>query len=177
MKQKLLLGVLGLVAIVLCAASAYLGQRIPFADQWPLFEALRTTASIIFAVVGAWLAIIYPERLKLSFGQPGASVEGTPNIGLLLYPAGCSTIILTCVLLTGIIAPIIKQIPGSLEYTSYLRGFSFFFLTALTLWQVVVVILTLYPADLVQTFTEIERTRGEFQNRRSRLTQRSNDEH
>lgn len=54
----------GIFLMVVLIFSAYFGKNVPFSSQWPLYEALRTTASIIFAVVGAWFAIIYPERLK-----------------------------------------------------------------------------------------------------------------
>lgn len=69
MNKKAALLVIALVFIIL--AAGYFGRHITFALQWPLFEALRTTASIIFAVVGAWFAIIYPERLKKSFHGSG----------------------------------------------------------------------------------------------------------
>ncbi|WP_408913341.1 hypothetical protein ACJUA3_03255 [Citrobacter freundii] len=64
MKLKVVIGIACVVVVVL---AGILGRNVAFALQWPLFEALRTTASIIFAVVGAWFAIIYPERLKKSF--------------------------------------------------------------------------------------------------------------
>lgn len=176
MKIKILLAFLGIFAAALCCFSAYVGQKIPFAEQWPLFEALRTTSSIIFAVVGAWLAIVYPERMKLSFGRPAGTDRNSPNVGLLLYPAGCSTIILICVLFAGIIAPIIKHIPQAMQYLAFLRGFSFFILTVLTLWQIAVVVTTLYPADLVKVNTDREHAASDFRSNRSRLVQRSDQE-
>lgn len=60
------------------------GENVSFAQQWPLFEALRNTASIIFAAVGAWLAIIYPERLKMSFGR--GKVDPTNGNGPSMVP-------------------------------------------------------------------------------------------
>lgn len=63
--------------IVKCASVGLLvlaliyGRNIRFSEQWPLFEALRNTAAIIFAVIGAWAAIIYPERLKIAFEENG----------------------------------------------------------------------------------------------------------
>lgn len=176
MKIKILLTLLSLFGIALCGLSAYVGQNIPFAEQWPLFEALRTTSSIIFAVVGAWLAIVYPERMKLSFGRPAGIDRNSTNVGLLLYPAGCSTIILICVLFAGILAPIIKHIPQAMQHLAYLRGFSFFILTFLTLWQITVVVITLYPADLVKTSADVENAASDFRSSRSSLVQRSDED-
>lgn len=157
------------LALTICGASFYYGQEIPFEKQWPLFEALRTTASIIFAVVGAWLAIIYPERLKFSFGRPAGKDKATSNVAVLLYPAVYSTIILVCVLLIGIIAPILKQVPIIMEYRTLMRGLSNLSLAVLTLWQVAVVVMTAVPADLVKTKADEEKVEQDVLTHRSRL--------
>lgn len=48
------------LAVAAVLAGAWFGRKVPFAEQWPMYEGLRTTAAIIFGVIGAWLAIIYP---------------------------------------------------------------------------------------------------------------------
>lgn len=152
----------GLTGLAICWAGFYYGQSIPFTQQWPLYEALRNTAAIIFAVVGAWLAIIYPERLKLSFGRTGTEARGNGNIGLLLTPAVHSTIILVTLLLIGILAPILKQVPLLFPYIDLCRGLSFLILTGLTLWQIVIVIMTIAPADMVKIMADKERAENEI---------------
>lgn len=157
MIRSVILGVLTLLILGALGASYWYGRQIPFAAQWPLFEALRTTASIIFAVVGAWLAIIYPERLKLSFkAAPKKHPEAPVKMGQLLHPAMHSTAILCAVLCVGIVAPILKQIPMLLEFRDTCRGLSYCLATALTLWQIWTVILTLVPADVIKTASDRE---------------------
>ena len=152
MLRLLFLIAAALIALALCCVGYWLGRAVPFAQQWPLYEALRNTASIIFAVVGAWLAIIYPERLKLSFGKRSSTAEpGSGNIGLLLLPAVHSTILLVVLLLIGVVAPLLKQIPTLLLHVEVFRGLSYAGVVALTCWQVVIVVMTLFPADVVQT--------------------------
>lgn len=131
--------------------SYFYGKEVAFSEQWPLFEALRTTSAIIFAVVGAWLAIVYPERLRLSIkSDSGTSLHSTPNnIGILLSPVVNSTAVLCIVLLVGVIAPLMKQSEYVLLHIAEFRGASYALLTALTLWQAWTVILTLIPADLI----------------------------
>jgi len=140
--------------------SCWLGKEIPFEKQWPLFEALRTTASIIFAVVGAWIAIVYPERLKLSFTNEG-STGGSNQTGLsrLFSPVVHSTAILCIILIVGVVAPLIKTFAFVLEYRAQLRGVSYGALVALTLWQLWTVVLTLVPADVIKTMTDREQER------------------
>jgi hypothetical protein len=143
-----------LLAILLIGTGAWFGQKVPVAEQWPMFEALRTTAAIIFAVIGAWMAIIYPERLKLSFRphQTTAVVTAAQQTGWgqLFTPVVHSTLILSVVLLLGITVPALKHMELAVP-VKYWRGTSYGLLVALTLWQLWTVLLTLVPADKVKT--------------------------
>ena len=120
-----------------------------------MFEALRTTAAIIFAVIGAWMAIIYPERLKLSFRpvakDPRGAEPAPSGWGQLFSPVVHSTLILSMVLIIGVLIPILRhaQIPFSIPVTCY-RGTLYAALVALTLWQLWTVLLTLVPAERVK---------------------------
>ena len=159
-----------IAAVAFCAVGFWLGRGVPFAQQWPLYEALRATASIIFAVVGAWLAIIYPERLKLSFGKASKGAEaGSGNIGLLLLPAVHSTVLLVVLLLVGVAAPLLKQIPALLPHVTILRGLSYSGLVALTCWQVIIVVMTLFPADVLQSNIAREKAKAEIDAVRGKL--------
>lgn len=146
-----------LSSIAFVGVSIWLGKEVPFEKQWPLFEALRTTASIIFAVVGAWIAIVYPDRLKLSFSD-SASAAGDARGGLskLFSPVVHSTAILCIILVIGVVAPLVKTIPSALEHINALRSLSYGALVSLTLWQLWTVILTLVPADIIKTATDRE---------------------
>lgn len=137
---------------VLILGTGYFGRHIAFALQWPLFEALRTTASIIFAVVGAWFAIIYPERLKKSF-RGGDSSGGGAGIHNLFTPIVHSTAILAAVLLVGIGAPLLKQFDWILAHRTIFRGISYGLLVFLTLWQLLTVVLSLTGPDILKRFT------------------------
>lgn len=135
------------------------GGKIAFEKQWPLYEALRSTASIIFAVVGAWLAIIYPDRLKLSFGEKQdseASKKSPARLKVLFIPAVHSTIILVILLIFGVIAPIAKEITFFSENIELSRKLSFILLTVLTIYQAVIVVLAILPAGFLAHAAEKE---------------------
>ncbi|HBW61196.1 MAG TPA: hypothetical protein DEF75_02180 [Comamonas kerstersii] len=149
---------MGKLALVICflitCAGGWFGQKVPFANQWPMYEALRTTAAIIFAVIGAWMAIIYPERLRLSYKSPDEKSDDKADAaGELFTPVVNSTCVLVIVLLTGVIAPVLKAhgLPGPITLW---RGISYALLVALTLWQVWTVALTLNPADRMKSFMD-----------------------
>jgi len=130
--------------------AAWQGSKVPFSNQWPLFEALRTTAAIIFAVVGAWLAIVYPERLKRTrqdSGEMGAARSGPDRVKFLLHPIWHSTIILAVVLAVGMIAPLLRQFGFVQTHAEELRGVSYVVLAALTMLQICSVVMTLATAS------------------------------
>ena len=153
-----ILAILSLFSAALIGAAAFFGKNISFQQQWPLFEALRATAAIIFAVVGAWMAIVYPERLKISLGNSeGGANPVSDKFSSLFTPIAHSTIILGLVLLTGIVAPIAKQIPWVLHNVALARSCSFSFLVVLTLWQIWTVAITLVPADIIKSKADEDR--------------------
>ncbi|UIN08458.1 hypothetical protein LGL88_05760 [Yersinia ruckeri] len=140
-----------IIIVMIIIFSAYFGKNVPFSVQWPLYEALRTTASIIFAVVGAWFAIIYPERLKNSFrGGKNASDSNGNGITRLFTPIVHSTAILATVLVIGIAAPLIKQFVFVIENKAFFRGLSYAVLVVLTLWQLLTVLYSLVGPDMIK---------------------------
>lgn len=140
-----------LVWIAVLSGAVVQGGSVSFAQQWPLYEALRNTAAIIFAVVGAWLAIVYPERLRMSQGRPGtAEPKNAEKITKLLEPIVNSTVILAVVLIVGLIAPLIKGVPFVRAHVEVFRTISFVILASLTLLQICTVVLTLIPASDVR---------------------------
>ena len=124
MRRKIFISCAVFFCAIIAVAGFWFGRFISFEKQWPLFEALRNTASIIFAVVGAWMAIIYPERLKISFGKKLDGVDKTTSesMKLLMTPAIHSTFILAILLLIGVVAPILKQISYIYKYYELFRG-------------------------------------------------------
>lgn len=157
----------GTIALVLVAAGVWYGRFVPFAEQWPLFEALRTTAAIIFAVVGAWLAIIYPDRLRLSFSvSPKDNARGTDGSTSLFTPVVNSTYVLCIILAIGVIVPLLRAHVGiatidlwagvSTTNVEVGRGISYGLLVMLTLWQLWTVLCTLDPADRIKSYMDRE---------------------
>lgn len=156
MTAKLIKCLAWIVSVALVISAFLLGSHVPFSEQWPMYEALRTTAAIIFAVVGAWLAIVYPDRLRLSLGNGAAGSPAGKRFNSLFTPIAHSTIILCMVLVIGILVPMIRQLPALMSHTELLRSISFSVLTGLTLWQVWTVVLTLIPADELKSQADRE---------------------
>lgn len=153
MLQKLLGWIFACTAV---GVGGWFGRDIPFAEQWPMYEGLRTTAAIIFGVIGAWMAIIYPERLKLSFkAAQKKNPQTETGLGQLFTPVVNSTLVLSIILLIGIIAPIAKRYPIAFDL-QWARGISYGTLVALTLFQLWTVLLTLVPANAIKSYADDE---------------------
>jgi hypothetical protein len=171
MLRVIVLSIMAIAALLFVAAGYCLGQKIPFAQQWPLFEALRNTAAIIFAVIGAWLAIIYPERLKIPFKNKisDVNIDNGSSMGVLLMPAVHSTVLLVVLLVLGVAAQLLKQIPQVMEHVTLFRGLSFSGLVILTCWQIVIVVMTLFPAELVLSSSQRDTAQKAIENRFGKL--------
>lgn len=127
------------------ASAGYLGADIRFEEQWVLYEALRTTASIIFAVVGVWLAIVYPDRLKSPFGKSSSDPVYQRGFRQLFSPVISSVFILSIVLFVGLLASILKQVDFVKPYVQLCRRVSIGLLSGLTMWQIYTVLSVLVP--------------------------------
>ncbi len=53
--------VLGVISLTVAITGYLSGRQISFEDQLKLVELLITFASVVFAVVGVWLAVVFPD--------------------------------------------------------------------------------------------------------------------
>lgn len=143
------------------AVGAWFGRTVPFAEQWPLYDALRTTASIVFGVMGAWLSLLYPDVLSRVYkGQlRDDDAPESKRISVLLMPIQYSTFVIAMVLVAGLVAPVLKHAPWTGEYRLIFRAVSFALLTGLTALQLWAVVLSIWPARFAKSKLEAEEER------------------
>ena len=135
-----------LLVFVLSVCFFY-GKEVSFSQQWVLYEALRNTSAVIFGVMGAWLAIVYPGTLSDILKSEKNADE---LFNRLIKPIIYSTAILIAVLFVGIITPILKQIPFFISHYKFLRALSYSSLGGLTCLQSWTLIIALVPADAIK---------------------------
>ena len=146
------------IAATSVGAGYFFGQNVPMAVQADLFGLLNTTASIVFALIGAWLAIVYPERLRLGLrpGMAATQSHGGDNVALLLRPARHSTFLIAILLIIGVSVPLLKQLPWAIEHALMLRGVSYALLITLTWWEIGIIFSTLFSTDLMERSAKAE---------------------
>lgn len=136
-------------------AAYYWGRNVTISEQLPLYESLRTTASIIFGVMGAWIALICPDMISTIVTVYTSSDKETySRFRLLIKPMQYSTMIIVVILIVNFIVPLGRDIDVLVEYKEIVRGLSYALLCALTLLQIWSILLTFIPNDIVKTHVE-----------------------
>lgn len=137
------------LAVVVAFVAFFPGQKIAISDQWPLYEALRTTAAIVFGIMGAWLALLYPRSLERLLDRSSNYADSEQQkFSKFLAPLVSSTAVLALVLVLGIIREVGKVYAELLAYQEIWRGASFSLLVFLTFLQLWTLVLTLLPTEL-----------------------------
>lgn len=140
------------ILVVVFALSSWRGIAIPLKEQIPLYEGLRNTSGIIFGVMGAWLAILYPVAFQkfTKPGERGLTDDEERQVRRLLHPLIISTIILGSTVLLLFVAPVAKTFALDAEAVWVLRGLSFGLIGVMTVLQIWTVVLTLVPTDFLK---------------------------
>lgn len=132
--------------------SLLFGGNIPFKEQLPIYDGLRNTSAIIFAVMGAWISLIYPNKLSSAFSKKTYQDKSSEieEIKRLFKPMIYSTAILMVVICMSFIVPLAKQSTLLLIHKELFRALSFSTISALSIIQLWSLILTLLPGDSIK---------------------------
>lgn len=166
--------------IILLAAvvvSIFFGGSVSFTEQMPIYDGLRNTSAIIFAVMGAWIALLYPDKLSQAFGKKPykEKAEDIEEINRLFRPMIYSTIILMVVIAMSFVVPLGKQISYFNQYKEVFRAISFGSIAFLTFLQFWSLILTLVPGDSIKDDLNEIKARDEMLDRMRPNRKRNNN--
>lgn len=138
--------ILFIIFLIVSPILWFFGKDIPFNNQKEIFDSLKNTASIIFAILGAWLAVIYPKDLKLIFKIGNQQeIENTFVFKKLIWSLIMITASLVIMIITLPIMMLIKNIVFFQEYKLKLLTIFSIYLLILTLIQIYTLIATLVP--------------------------------
>jgi len=86
---------LTILVVVSLAVGATTGREISIERQEPLFESLLGIATIVFGIMGAWVAIVYPDSLKKVFEKRQNISELSNRVQRLFLPLRVSVIVVS----------------------------------------------------------------------------------
>lgn len=137
------------------------GKEVPLSDQKDIFDSLKDTSAIIFAILGAWIAVIYPKDLKAIFKADNQSeVENTLIFKKLIWSLIVITTSLILMILTLPVIGIIKNIHYFQYHRQILLGSLSVYMFALTLAQVYALLSTLVPnLKIMIDFSQLEKNK------------------
>jgi hypothetical protein len=150
MQTKVRIFLLVVPALVAMGIGGYFGRLFPFVEQVQLLRELREVSTIIFGIMGAWSAIVYPDQLKralrptelLQVDDDALSRFRTLMLCIMLS-AGIIAIILTM----QFAAPVLSQIGWVRQHAQGFRAISFAMTCFLGVAQFWVILLMLKPIN------------------------------
>ncbi|QPL50810.1 hypothetical protein [Alteromonas sp. B31-7] len=168
-----------LISIAFTVLLFLAGKSIDYSVQEKYFENIRTVASIIFGVTGAWLAITYPRALSSAIAAKNSdsseretalkkAVEDSKTLTGFI-----STMIVSIIIIAlSLCIPFIKEILGlfqwSLTAKSYFRGALYVLLGAITVIQLGLLGLTLKHTYGALTDLYANTAKAKIRNQRDR---------
>lgn len=145
------------IGAALFISSILVGGYIPIAEQLPVLNLLVTISSIVFGLMGVWLAVIYADSLKMIFDSELKAIEKKDSIKNFRYlskPMIVSAIIISYVLLFNFLYPLLNYVQFLNEYYFIIRLSSFSILCVLMLAQIWTIIYIFAPAENIKNKAE-----------------------
>lgn len=138
-------------------SSLLVGGNIAITDQLAVLNLLVTISSIVFGLMGVWLAVIYADSLKKIFDSELKAIEkkdSVKNFRYLSKPMIVSAFNISYALLFSFLHPLLKHLQFLADYNFLLRLSSFSILCILMLAQIWTIIYIFAPAENIKNKAE-----------------------
>jgi len=129
----------------------WLGRSIPGEEQVKVLDSLLQISGIIFGVMGAWIAIIYPKALKNYFGKTLVEkLDTSIQIDSLMKTMKISSTIVILCLVGRFSFPIAKALICSDQVKTHLRSICYVMTGFMIYLQILTVFQALKPMSDIQ---------------------------
>lgn len=145
------------------------GGSITIESQTSSVEILQNISSVIFGVMGAWIAIVYPEALSgILKWQNTDNDKQVLAVQKILMPIKIATFVLIYTLLFFWLSPIVSRIEFFLNNKEFFRSLNYFCIGSSFILLLISIIYSFFPMEKVQnlikrkneTRKSLERKRG-----------------
>jgi hypothetical protein len=134
--------------------SAFLGFKfgniINAEKHLDLYKSLLDISAFIFAIAGAWLAIIYPDSIRSIFKWSADPDKNYDKVRKLLLPITTSTITVSVCLAAKYVGTILIVSKLDTDTVQILKSLSFFVISILTIFQIIALMWTFAPMAVVE---------------------------
>lgn len=137
------------------------GRIVPFSEQLPVYDSVLTISAIVFGVMGAWIAVIYPHIHDIDH-QNQENEEDYKHFKKMLIPMTYAAFGLFVFIIIRLLAPIFKTIPFLVAYKTFFRGLSYATLGTICILQLWSVIYTFYPYDTIAKSLDRKKRRSQI---------------
>ncbi len=168
--------IVGITTISIAIAGFYFGRAISASDQLKLLELLISFASVVFAVVGVWLAIVFPNVMSGIYKNIPVEEKDVLIITAkrLLVPLFLTSFIAASSMLIRVLAEPLRLIP-SITAGTCANGLLFSFILVANFYLFIALVIALAPG-LQLLFDGMDVVKGEKRkNRYLSRTSRKND--
>jgi len=124
---------------------AYIIEPITISKQMPLYDLLIQISSIILAISGAWIAVIFPESFKNILLYKNNYKNDFESISLLVNVVIGSLYILVIILLLKLTGLVLYHIEYMVLHKVYIQKISLFVLIILYLYEIWILLITIFP--------------------------------
>lgn len=136
-----------------CVSSVLFGHSVPLEKSIELLDSLLTMSSITFGLLGALLAIGYPEKIREGLRGKGEQAQKIENLedaeafSDIVYPLFESAFLMILVLVLRFAVPMIEaNFSDSVTACTIVN----FFIGLLVSWQIWILFRALVPVDSIQ---------------------------
>lgn len=139
------------ISLVVCLIFGYFmrseASSLSFSDYKSLMTTLLNISAIIFAIIGAWIAIIYPSAIKQKFSPTDYKVDDfnkaikqSAYLRELIEVVLVSALVLFCVLSADYFILILLRVNLTYEFVYYGKAIAFTVVSILTIWQLIAIV-------------------------------------
>ncbi|MDE1143604.1 MAG: hypothetical protein PW999_29130 [Paraburkholderia tropica] len=145
-----------IILLFSAALGWWLGGAIPFEDQAHLLDGLRDSSAVVMAVLGIWLAVIFPEVLPKLFSGEAIHFDSGQlgRFRSVIYPLSLAALIVALEVVIPWVALVAKQLPFMVAHKSLCRVVAFGILSALCLLQMFAILWMLIPVAIADMFAK-----------------------
>lgn len=173
-RLKKLIWIIIICAILSALFVAYtFGAKITIEKQLEVYSSLKGIATVIFGVMGAWIAIVYPNALKNIFSKSYSLEQVNSSLKKIFFPMRVATVIVILSLLQEWLAPVLYKVDYLKTNVELVRLISFFVLTILVIFLLWSLLLTLLPMeDAEQEVGALSEHLNQTEKKKGRTTKR-----